>query len=212
MPLRRPHAVRPGAWRSCRRSRPSHGLVLLSPASTALSPDRRRHRGVAARPGRLGPGLPCPPQLAAGMPQFVTRRWRVLAGWPPPVWRPGSGRLLNPRWGLPVPPALNGPARPGSRGSNSLHFELLSRRVSGGQRWQTFGRGAGRGPGWPGRRGADFGRRRRHVAGGVLVAPHALPTTPCWSAWQLAIRARLRRLAVSAGAAVAVGWLLSWLP
>jgi arabinofuranan 3-O-arabinosyltransferase len=117
--------------------------------------------------------------LPLGATLLVTRRWRVLVGWAASggvLW--GVAALLNPRWVLQWLPALNGPVRPGSREVDFAHFgtalpapvqdyavavlslvALVALLVLAGRRRAEF------------RPAAAI-----LVAGGVLVAPHALPT------------------------------------
>jgi hypothetical protein len=117
--------------------------------------------------------------LPLGAALLVTRRWRVLGGWAASgllLW--GAAALLNPRWVLQWLPALNGPVRPGSREVDFAHFgtafpasvqgyavailslvALVALLALAGRRRAEL---------WP--------AAAILVAGGVLVAPHALPT------------------------------------
>jgi Glycosyltransferase family 87 len=128
--------------------------------------------------------------LPFGAALLVTRRWRVLGGWATAgVALSAAAALLNPRWVLQWLPALNGPVRPGSREVDLAHFGTafpaayqgyavailsllallavlaLARRVGTGFRPAAA----------------------VLVAGGVLVAPHALPTDLVLVAAALAI-------------------------
>jgi hypothetical protein len=117
--------------------------------------------------------------LPVGAALLVTRRWRVLGGWAAAglvLW--GAAALLNPRWVFQWLPALNGPVRPGSREVDFAHFGTALPTA-----WQGYAvailslvalvavLALAR------RRGTEFRPAAAVlVAGGVLVAPHALPT------------------------------------
>jgi hypothetical protein len=117
--------------------------------------------------------------LPAGAAVVLGRQWKVLAGWAAAgivMW--GAAAALNPRWVFEWLPALNGPVRPGSREVDFAHFgtalpaglqgyavALLSVVALIAVLALAF------------RRRADFrGCAAVLVAGGILVAPHALPT------------------------------------
>jgi arabinofuranan 3-O-arabinosyltransferase len=147
--------------------------------------------------------------LPAGAALVLTRQWRVVAGWVAAgVALTALPALLNPRWILQWLPALGGPVTPGSREVDFAHF----------------------GTALPSNLRAyavvilslvalvailALARRRRTelrpaaamvVAGGVLVAPHALPTDLVVVAVALAIWGEaewLDWLVLSVGAAVA---------
>ena len=147
--------------------------------------------------------------LPAGAALLVTRRWRVLGGWAAAglvLW--GSAALLNPRWVFQWLPALNGPVRPASREVDFAHFGTAF--PAGAQGYAVailsfvalvavlaLARG----------RGNEFRPAAAViVAGGVLVAPHALPTDLVLVAVALAIWGEgdwYDWLLLSAGAAVA---------
>ena len=147
--------------------------------------------------------------LPAGAALLVTRRWRVLAGWAAAglvLW--GAAALLNPRWVFQWLPALNGPVRPGSREVDFAHFGTAFPAGLQGYAVAILSLVAlvavlalAR------RRGTDFRPAAAvMVAGGVLVAPHALPTDLVLVALALAIWGEARWydwLLLSAGAAVA---------
>jgi glycosyl transferase family 87 len=117
--------------------------------------------------------------LPAGAAVLLARRWNVVAGWATAgfvMW--GAAAAFNPRWVFEWVPALSGPVRPGSREVDFAHFGTALQ--SGNQAYAV----------------AVLtlvaliavlvlAHRRRDefraaaavlVAGGVLVAPHALPT------------------------------------
>lgn len=151
------------------------------------------------------------PQLALplGAALLATRRWRVLGGWAAAalaMW--GASALLDPRWVLKWLPALNGPVRPGSREVDLAHLGTAFP-----DRWQAaavailtlitivavvlLAR----------RRRGDFRPAAAIlVAGGVLAAPHALPTDMVLVAVALAIWGEAEWydwLLLSIGAAIA---------
>ena len=148
--------------------------------------------------------------LPAGAALIVTRRWRVLGGWAAAgvvLW--GAAALLNPRWVFQWLPALNGPVRPGSREVDFAHFGTAFPAGVQGYAVAILSLVAlvavvalARR-----RRGAEFRPAAAVVvAGGVLVAPHALPTDLVLVALALAIWGEARWydwLLLSAGAAVA---------
>jgi hypothetical protein len=117
--------------------------------------------------------------LPAGAAVVLGRQWKVLAGWAAAsiaMW--GAAAALNPRWVFEWLPALNGPVRPGSREVDFAHFgtalpagvqgyavALLSLVALVAVLALAF------------KRRADFRVCAAVlVAGGILVAPHALPT------------------------------------
>jgi len=147
--------------------------------------------------------------LPLGAALLVARRWRVLAGWAVcglVLW--GAAALLNPRWIFQWLPALNGPVRPGSREVDFAHFgtafpgsvqgyavailslvALVALLALAARRRDEF------------RPAAAI-----LVAGGVLVAPHALPTDLVLVALALAIWGEAQWydwLLLSSGAAIA---------
>lgn len=117
--------------------------------------------------------------LPAGAALLVTRRWRVLGGWAVAglvLW--GAAALVNPRWVLQWLPALNGPVRPASREIDFAHFGTAFPAAIQGYAVALLSLAAlvaVLALAW--RRGAEFRSASAVlVAGGVLVAPHALPT------------------------------------
>jgi hypothetical protein len=117
--------------------------------------------------------------LPVGAALLVTRRWRVLAGWTAAgVVLGGAAALLNPRWVFQWLPALNGPVRPASREIDFAHFGTAFPASVQGYAVAVLSLVAlvavlalAR------HREAEFRPAASIlVAGGVLVAPHALPT------------------------------------
>jgi hypothetical protein len=147
--------------------------------------------------------------LPLGAALIATRRWGVLAGWATAgVLLSGATALLNPRWVFQWLPALNGPVRPGSREVDLAHFGTVLPSA-----YQGYGvailsllallavLALARRPGNAFRPAAAV-----LVAGGILVAPHALPTDLVLVAAALAIWGEARWydwVLVSIGAAVA---------
>ena len=128
--------------------------------------------------------------LPAGAALLVARRWRVLAGWATAgLVLTAVPALLNPRWIFQWLPALGGPVTPGSREVDFAHFgtELpAGLRVYGVVMLSFVALIAV----------LALARRRQTelrpaaavlVAGGVLMAPHALPTDLVVVALALAI-------------------------
>jgi hypothetical protein len=147
--------------------------------------------------------------LPIGAALLATRSWRVLAGWATAgvaLW--AAAALLDPRWVLKWLPALNGPVGPGSREVDFAHFgTALPAAV------QSYAVAvlslvalvAVLALAW--RRRSDFRPAAAVlVAGGVLAAPHALPTDLVVVAVALAIWGEAEWydwLLLSAGAAIA---------
>jgi len=117
--------------------------------------------------------------LPAGAALIATRRWRVLSGWAVAgLLLSGAAALLNPRWVFQWLPALNGPVRPASREIDFAHFGTAFPAAFQGYAVAALSLLAlvavlalAR------RRDVEFRPAASIVvAGGVLVAPHALPT------------------------------------
>jgi arabinofuranan 3-O-arabinosyltransferase len=147
--------------------------------------------------------------LPAGAALIVTRRWRVLGGWAAAgIVLTAAAALLNPRWVFQWLPALNGPVRPGSREVDFAHFGTAFPAGVQGYAVAILSLVALVAV-------LALARRRRAefrpataviVAGGVLVAPHALPTDLVLVAVALAIWGGARWfdwLLLSFGAAIA---------
>jgi hypothetical protein len=153
----------------------------------------------------LKPQLVLP--LAAGL--LLAGRWRVLAGWAAAgAILLGGSAALNPRWVFEWLPALGGTVQPGAREVDLAHLATLLPRPY--QLWgvvvlAAIGMYAV----------LRLARRRRDdvraaaavlIAGGVLVAPHALPTDLVLVAVALALWGEAQWsdwLLLSVGAAIA---------
>jgi glycosyl transferase family 87 len=153
----------------------------------------------------LKPQLVLP--LAAAL--LLTRQWRVLAGWVAAgVVLLAASAALNPRWVFQWLPALGGTVQPGAREVDLAHLGVLLPRAY--QVWVVVFLSviALVAVLW-------LARRRRNdmrdaaavlIAGGVLVAPHALPTDLVLVALALAIWGKARWQdwwLLSVGAAIA---------
>ncbi|MGH7760876.1 MAG: glycosyltransferase 87 family protein [Candidatus Dormibacteraceae bacterium] len=117
--------------------------------------------------------------LPAGAALLLTRRWHVLGGWAVAgLVLSGAAALLNPRWVFQWLPALNGPVSPASREIDFAHFGTAFPAAIQGYAVAVLSLVAlvavlalAR------RRGSELRPAAAVlVAGGVLVAPHALPT------------------------------------
>jgi hypothetical protein len=153
----------------------------------------------------LKPQLVLP--LAAGL--LLAGRWRVLAGWAVAgVVLLGASAALNPQWVLQWLPALSGTVQPGAREVDLAHLATLLPRDF--QLWGVvvlvaIGMVAV----------LRLAKRRRAdmraaaavlIAGGALVAPHALPTDLVLVAVALAVWGEAQWpdwLLLSVGAAIA---------
>ncbi|OLC13206.1 MAG: hypothetical protein AUH32_07795 [Actinobacteria bacterium 13_1_40CM_66_12] len=147
--------------------------------------------------------------LALGAALLVSRQWRVLAGWAAAgvlLW--ASVAVLNPRWVLDWLAPSGKTIQTGAREVDLAHFGVLF-----GPRFQTLGVAALTLVAiaavvllaW--RRRNDFPSAAAIVvAGGVVAAPHALPTDLALVSLALAIWGRARWhdwLLLSVGALVA---------
>ncbi len=147
--------------------------------------------------------------LPAGAALIVARKWRVLAGWATAgVALTILPALLNPRWIFQWLPALSGPVTPGSREVDFAHFGTALPTALQGYAvviLSLVALVAILAVAWRAR--TEFRRAAAVlVAGGVFVAPHALPTDMVVVAIALAIwgeAAWLDWLLLSVGAAVA---------
>jgi len=153
----------------------------------------------------LKPQLVLP--LAAAL--LLAGRWRVLAGWAVAgVVQLGASAALNPRWVLEWLPALGGTVQPGAREVDVAHLATLLPRAF--QVWGVVVLSliALAAVLWLARRRRDDMRAAAAVlvAGGVLVAPHALPTDLVLVAVALAVWGAAQWqdwLLLSVGAAIA---------
>jgi hypothetical protein len=147
--------------------------------------------------------------LPLGVAMIASSQWRVLGGWATAgVALTAAAAALNPRWIFQWLPALNGPVRPGSREVDLAHFGTFL--PSGVQAYAVAVLTA-----ITIAAVVLLARRRRDsfrsaaavlIAGGVLAAPHALPTDLVLVAVALAVWGDARWydwLLLSAGAALA---------
>src|SRR5260370_30341261 len=147
--------------------------------------------------------------LPAGAALIATRRWRVLSGWAVAgLVLSAAAALLTPAWVFQWLPALNGPVRPASREIDFAHFGTAFPAAFQGYAVAALSLLAlvavlalAR------RRDVEFRPAASIVvAGGVLVAPHALPTDLVIVAVALAIWGEALSydwLLLSVGAAIA---------
>ena len=147
--------------------------------------------------------------LPLGAALLLTRHWRVLAGWATAgVVLLAASAALNPRWVLQWLPAIGGTVQPGAREIDLAHLGVLLPRADQGVGVVVVSLVALVGVLWLARRSrADLRAAGAVViAGGVLVAPHALPTDLVLVAAALALWGKAQWqdwLALSVGAAVA---------
>ena len=181
------------------------GMVALGLGAAISLWSRQFMAGVCLGLTLLKPQLILP----IGAALLVTRRWRVLGGWAVSgivLW--GAAGLLNPRWVLDWLPALNGPVRPGSREVDFAHFGTALPSAFQGYAVAILSLLALVAVlALASRRGSEFRPAAAIlVAGGVLVAPHALPTDFVLVALALAIWGEAEWsdwLLLSIGAAIA---------
>ncbi|MEA2657063.1 MAG: hypothetical protein QOI23_2428 [Chloroflexota bacterium] len=117
--------------------------------------------------------------LPLGAALLLTRHWRVLAGWAVAgVVLLASSAALNPRWVFEWLPALGGTVEPGSREVDLAHLGTLLPRAYQGWAVAAISLIALAAVLWLARRQRSDIRAGAAVliAGGVVVAPHALPT------------------------------------
>jgi hypothetical protein len=147
--------------------------------------------------------------LPLGAALLLTRQWRVLAGWSVAgVVLLAASAALNPRWVLDWVPALGGTVQPGAREVDLGHLGTVLPRAYQGWAVVVLSLVALAAVLW-------LARRRRNdmraavavlIAGGVLVAPHALPTDLVLAAFALAVWGEAQWqdwLVLSVGAAIA---------
>jgi len=167
----------------------------------------------------LKPQLVLP--LAAAL--LLAQQWRVLAGWTAAgIVLLAASAALNPRWVFQWLPALGGTVQPGAREVDLAHLGTLMPRPYQGLAVMLLSLIALVAVLWLARRQRDDMRAAAAVviAGGVLVAPHALPTDLVLVALALAVWGKADWhdwLLLSVGAAIAavvpapwptvVGWL-----
>jgi hypothetical protein len=117
--------------------------------------------------------------LPLGVALLLTRHWRVLLGWAVAgVVLLATSAALNPRWVFEWLPALGGTVQPGAREVDLAHLGTLLPRAYQGWAVVVVSLIALVAVLWLARRRMDDMRAGAAVliAGGVLVAPHALPT------------------------------------
>ena len=147
--------------------------------------------------------------LPLGAALLLTRQWRVLAGWAVAgVILLAASAALNPRWVLQWLPAIGGTVQPGAREVDLAHLGILLPRTYQGGAVVILSLVALAAVLWLARRRRDDIRAAAAVliAGGVLVAPHALPTDLVLGAVALAVWGKAQWqdwLLLSVGAAIA---------
>jgi len=151
------------------------GLVALGVGAAIALWSRPYLAGLALGLTLMKPQL----MLPAGAALLAARRWKVMAGWAASgllLW--AMPALFNPRWVLDWLPALGGPVSQRSREIDLAHFgtylssDWRAAAVAGLTLLGTIAIVA-----LAYRVRSDFRRAATIViAGGVLVAPHALPT------------------------------------
>ena len=181
------------------------GMVALGIGAAIALWSRKYLAGLCLGLTLLKPQL----MLPLGVALLASRQWRALGGWATAgVALTAAAAVLNPWWVFQWLPALNGPVRPGSREVDLAHFGTLL--PSAAQAFavavltlMTIAAVV------------LLARRRRDefrsaatvlVAGGVLAAPHALPTDLVLVALALAIWGEAQWydwLLLSLGAAIA---------
>ncbi len=147
--------------------------------------------------------------LPLGAALLLARRWRVLAGWAVAgVALLAASAALNPRWVLEWLPALGGTVQPGAREVDLAHLGTLLPTAYEGWAVVVLSLIAIAAVLWLARRLRDDLRAAAAVliAGGILVAPHALPTDLVLVAVALAVWGKAQWqdwLLLSVGAAIA---------
>jgi hypothetical protein len=147
--------------------------------------------------------------LPLGAALLLARRWRVLAGWAVAgVVLLAASAALNPRWVLEWLPALGGTVQPGAREVDFAHLGTMLLRPYQSLAVVILSLVALAAVLWLARRRSDDMRAAAAVliAGGVLVAPHALPTDLVLVAVALAVWGEAQWqdwLLLSVGAAIA---------
>jgi Glycosyltransferase family 87 len=117
--------------------------------------------------------------LPLGAALLLTRHWRVLAGWVVAgVALLATSAALNPRWVFEWLPALGGTVQPGAREVDLAHLGTLLPGAYQGLAVVLVSLIALAAVLWLARRRREDIRAGAAVliAGGILVAPHALPT------------------------------------
>ena len=154
--------------------------------------------------------------LPLGAALLLTRHWRVLAGWAVAgVALLAASAALNPRWVLDWVPALGGTVQPGAREVDLAHLGTVLPRADQGWAVVVVSLVALAAVLWLARRRKTDMRAAAAVliAGGVLVAPHALPTDLVLVAFALAVWGEATWqdwLVLSVGAAIAAVAPVPW--
>jgi hypothetical protein len=154
--------------------------------------------------------------LPLGAALLLTRQWRVLAGWAVAgVALLAASAALNPRWVLDWVPALGGTVQPGAREVDLGHLGTVLPRAYQGWAVVVLSLVALAAVLWLARRRRNDMRAAAAVliAGGVLVAPHALPTDLVLVAFALAVWGKAQWqdwLVLSVGAAIAAAVPAPW--
>ena len=181
------------------------GLVAMGVGAALALWSRPYLAGLALGLTLMKPQLVLP----IGVALLVTRRWKVLAGWAAAgVVLTAAPAVLNPRWVLEWASAAGTTVQAGAREVDLAHFAVLLPVAL-----RTYGAALLVAAGVAGtlalaaRRRDDFNAAAAIViAGGVLAAPHALPTDFALIAVGLAVWGKASWfdwLVLSAGALVA---------
>jgi len=181
------------------------GMVALGIGAAIALWSRKYLAGLCLGLTLLKPQL----MLPLGVALIASRQWRALGGWATAgVALTAAAALLNPRWVFQWLPALNGPVRPGSREVDLAHFGTLLPQAAQALAVAILTLLTVAAVVLLARRRRDEFRSAAAVlvAGGVLAAPHALPTDLVLVAMALAIWGEAQWydwLLLSAGAAIA---------
>jgi hypothetical protein len=147
--------------------------------------------------------------LPLGAALLLTRQWRVLAGWAVSgVVLLAASAALNPRWPFEWLSAAGGTVQAGAREIDLAHVGILLPRAYQGGAIAILSLVALAAVLWLARRRRDDMRAAGAVliAGGILVAPHSLPTDLVLVAVALAVWGEAQWqdwLLLSIGAAIA---------
>ena len=181
------------------------GIVVLGIGAAIALWRRPYYAGLALGLTLVKPQLVLP----LGVAMIVTTQWRVLAGWA----TAGTALLavtaaFNPRWVLQWLPALSSPVTSGSREVDLAHFGTVAPGAAQGYAVALLSLAGLVAVLWLARsvRGDFNAAGAILVAGGVLVAPHALPSDLVLVALALVVwgRATWREwVLLSAGALIA---------
>ncbi len=151
------------------------GLVVLGIGAAIALWRRPYYAGLALGLTLVKPQLVLP----LGVAMIVTTHWRVLAGWATAgAALFAATALFNPRWVLQWLPALSSPVTSGSREIDLAHFGTLAPGPAQGYAVALLSLAGLAAVLWLARRHRnDFqSAAALLIAGGILVAPHALPS------------------------------------